>query len=313
MCSLVQSSGAASLRFWGKIKGSEKDYYVAEGTLEGGGEEGGEEGGEQSEPRGSGVNQFVYWVCNSPLGEWTKLPDLKPSQILQARGIKVSFTGDIDRKIYTNPFYFESEKIYLRAQIARISASTTLIPKGLYRFVEESTRDIEENTPEEGELEKPSTKAMSSLDMWLHHTPSILKQGRVKHLDPVPGPGDEEVEPEELMKREVDKDPWEPRLKPVTSDTAAKGGLPAWVLRSYNLETDQIDPKTGKVSLNYGTIVIRSQWWPGAYCFYNQGRNLQIYVGDGQKNEPSNVSYYPVTPPVMMEEREERVCYTEPA
>jgi hypothetical protein len=28
----MQKSGASSLRFWGKIKGSEMDYYVAEGT-----------------------------------------------------------------------------------------------------------------------------------------------------------------------------------------------------------------------------------------------------------------------------------------
>ena len=41
-------------------------------------------------------------------------------------------------------------------------------------------------------------------------------QGKTKHSEPKPGPGEEELEPEELMKREVDKDPWEKRLKPVT-------------------------------------------------------------------------------------------------
>ena len=106
MKGLIAKTGAANLRFWGKIKGTEADYYVAEGTLEAG--EGGEEEGatEVAEPRGQGVNKFVYWVCNSPLQEWVQLSDLKPSNIMTARQIKHTFSGDINRLIYTNPFYF---------------------------------------------------------------------------------------------------------------------------------------------------------------------------------------------------------------
>jgi hypothetical protein len=44
------------------------------------------------------------------------------------------FTGDLNRAIYTNPYFFGKEKHYLRAQIARISHSTTLCPKGQYRM-----------------------------------------------------------------------------------------------------------------------------------------------------------------------------------
>lgn len=36
--------------------------------------------------------------------------------------------------------------------------------------------------------------------MWLHFYPSILNQGRMKHLEPKPTPGQEDIEPEELMK-----------------------------------------------------------------------------------------------------------------
>jgi len=49
------------------------------------------------------------------------------------------------------------------------------VPKGLLRFQEENDREIEDNNPEEGELVKPSTKEMAWMDMWQHHTPSILK------------------------------------------------------------------------------------------------------------------------------------------
>ena len=154
----------------------------------------------------------------------------------------------MDEKIYTNPFYFDSEKIYLRGQIARINASCTLAPKGLHRFVEESTRDIEDNTPEEGEIVKPSVQDMGWIDSWQHFTPSILLQGRLTHKEGKPLEGEEEVEPEELLRREVKKDPWEPRLKPISRDKKIKGGMPAWVLRTYNSSETYIDAKTGKSS-----------------------------------------------------------------
>ena len=67
------------------------------------------------ESRGSGVNKFVYWACNGPMGVWTLLPDLKPIDIKNARAIKCNFSGNLDHKICTNPFYFETEKVYLRA------------------------------------------------------------------------------------------------------------------------------------------------------------------------------------------------------
>ena len=47
--------------------------------------------------------------------------------------------------------------VYLRAQIARITASTTLVPKTIYKFAEETNeREIEEYVPEEGEFVKPT-------------------------------------------------------------------------------------------------------------------------------------------------------------
>jgi hypothetical protein len=171
---LTKDSGATSLRLWGKIRGTCKDYYVVEGTLAGVEDAEGGEGGapvEGLEARGSGVNKFVYWVTNSPIDAWTILPDLKPNDIINARTIKYAISGNIDGKIYTNPFYFDTEKTYLRAQIARITQSTTLTPKGIFKFLEETEeRDIVENTPEdgEGEMPKPATEVMCKLDNWLH-------------------------------------------------------------------------------------------------------------------------------------------------
>jgi len=53
-----------------------------------------------------------------------------------ARSTKVAFTGNLDKKLFTNPFVDgkKPEKFLLRAQIARISHSTTLVPLGVLRL-----------------------------------------------------------------------------------------------------------------------------------------------------------------------------------
>ena len=62
------------------------------------------------------------------------LPDLTPEDLQASKEIKVLFTGDLNRKIVTNPFFFKTEKEYLRSVIARISFSTTLVPKGVWKL-----------------------------------------------------------------------------------------------------------------------------------------------------------------------------------
>ena len=143
--------------------------------------------------------------------------------------------------------------------------------------------------------------------MWVHYNAGILIQGRTKHAEPKAS-GDEEVDPEEAMKKEVAKDPWDARLKQVGTDTKTKGGLPAWIIRSYENEEFV---NSGKV-VNYGTVVVKSLWWPGSFNFYNNGRVQQIYVGDGQKNEPAGRSFFPINPPKMVDDLPEKKCYDEP-
>lgn len=201
------------------IRGTQRDYYIAEGELgEGGeGEEGEVERPPEFEAKGTGVNTNTYWVSHSSFGAWTKLPDLSPSDIAAARTIKVLFTGDLERTIYTNPYFFGKEKDYLRAQIARISHSTTLTPRGAWRFKEDSNREIEENAPEEGDMVMPTTLEMNNVGMWLHWKDGILQCCRTAHMEPTDLP--EDVEPEEAMKQIVAADPFDEKLKPITADS----------------------------------------------------------------------------------------------
>lgn len=131
------------------------------------------------------MNKFTYFVTPDSLSAWSRLPDISPKDIAASRQIKVLFSGDLNRNIFTNPFFAGQEKHYLRAQIARITHSTALLPKGIMKLVEDSPREIEENTPEEGELVYPTTEAMSKPEMWVHANLNILKNCRTAHLDPV--------------------------------------------------------------------------------------------------------------------------------
>jgi len=81
------------------------------------------------------------------------------------------------------------------------------------------------------------------LSNWVHLVPSILNQGRTTHIEGKPLEGEEEVEPADLLAREVKKDPWEPRLKPISDDACHKGGTPAWILRTYGIKDAFLNPQ----------------------------------------------------------------------
>jgi radial spoke head protein 4/6 len=80
---LTVSADAANLRLWGKIRGTERDYYVAEGSSQQGALD---TEGTDIEGRGTdGVNKFAYWASNSPAGPWVVLPDLTAEDLRRAK------------------------------------------------------------------------------------------------------------------------------------------------------------------------------------------------------------------------------------
>ncbi len=76
---------------------------------------------------------FLFFIAGAP---WVKLPIVTPAQIFQARLIRHFFTGDLNKEILSYPAYPGTEKNYLRAQIARISATTHVSPAGKFKFSE---------------------------------------------------------------------------------------------------------------------------------------------------------------------------------
>jgi hypothetical protein len=78
-------------------------------------------------------NIFLFLLAGAA---WVKLPIVTPAQIFQARLVKHFFTGDLNKEIISYPAYPGTEKNYLRAQIARISAATHVSPAGKFKFSE---------------------------------------------------------------------------------------------------------------------------------------------------------------------------------
>ena len=311
---LATESSATLVRFFGKIQGTKQDYYIAETQVEA--EEDGEleEREPDFEPKGTGVNVYTYFVAKSSMSEWTRLPDISPSEIKAARAIRVLFSGELDRYIYTNPFFFGQEKVYLRAQIARITQSTALIPKGVQRTVEDNDRETEENAPEEGDMVFPTTRAMADPAMWVHKNLNILKNCRTAHAEPEEPEGAEEWDAEAEKKKIEQADPYDPRLKQITKDAqialtkTQKQG--SWVVRLMGDKTEYAHPSKKNAVICNGVVVVRSLQWPGAYSFYQNETWHQVYLGTGHKFEQA--SCYPVTTPKVLDDPEEFPLGPEP-
>ena len=150
------------------------------------------------------------------------------------------FSGDLERDIVCNPFFFGKEKHLLRAQIARIVHSTALVPKGSYKLNEENDRDIDEVVPEEDSKVDPlpSTREAAKLSAWVHFNASILKNNRTAHDEPpeeAPEGFEGEWDPEKAMEEMKKADPFEPRLKGIDQDEkVSMGGKmkhSPWVVR----------------------------------------------------------------------------------
>ena len=121
---------AKKVRFWGKILCSRKDVYVIEVKANKGEDFANVE---KADPHGKGLNENVYWIAQDLLGEWQKLPDVKPTDIQNARKIKKMLTGNLSANVGSYPFFSGKESTLLRAQIARITAATVVVPGGVFK------------------------------------------------------------------------------------------------------------------------------------------------------------------------------------
>ena len=288
-------SGADSLRFVGKIYGTKSDYWLCAGRLNQA-----EEAPTDStvEPRGTGVNSLVYWVTDNLLNDWIQLPDCKPQWIVQARKIRHSFSGDLNSGIESNPQFDGQERHLLRATLARIFASTAIVPAKMYT-IDEETNEMKFDE----EFVMGDTETLKALTEWGNVHPIILQGGRTTHLPPANTTNDPEFDADAELAKLQESDPTVDRFRDIEQHEGYGEGRPSWISKVVGdtQQYNQAPPKEGTVS--YAVNVIKSLRWPGAVTVAKGGKFTNIYVGYGLKKGAS--SYNPIEPPPICDDPEE--------
>ncbi|XP_065882304.1 radial spoke head protein 6 homolog A-like [Dysidea avara] len=332
---LTVTEPLSTVRFWGKVFGLEANYYIAEAEYqEGEGEEEEEDTPQQEqsqeddqqddadedgegkqedvlpkpdwkppptipkEANKTGTNKKTYFVCNEPDGNWTKLPSITPVQITHAREIRKLCTGRLDAPVTSFPPFPGEECHYLRAQIARISATTQISPTNYYMFDEEDEADDDEAVrdsyivnPDFDGL-RAAELADDSLTNWCHHVQYILPQGRCTWFNPVQKAEDEFEDEEDEEEKEQPEEP-EPEIGPQLLTSISEDDkvdhMPAWSCRLSSGLVPQ-----------YAIAIVSSNLWPGAHTFGFNKTFENVYIGWGLKYQSG--SFNPQLPPTVQEE-----------
>ena len=276
---LSSTLSGGSVTFFGKIYGTKKDYYIAEGTdIEPASDANYEN--DMEKRKEDGFNRNVYFVTNDLCEKWVELPDVKPKQIILSRKIKYMFTGELNRKIHSNPD-FNGEERHL--------------PEAPYKMLTQAEKP-----------KKFTNEILCDLNYWIHYPPGVLNCGRVSHIiDDAP----EGIEPEDYKKKIIEKDPFDKRLEPVANDKKIKIGIlgsedylymnPWRIEQEYEdnvyinpyiklldetqPDFDPLEQKENK--MNYSCIVVKSLRWPGAFNisfvnFFGFSAGVNILKGD---------------------------------
>jgi len=332
---LVDNHLLQHVRLWGKVLGTEQNYYVAEVEYREGEEEE-EEEEEEAEPEQdedtlekeegdedeeteeddtpkpawkpppvtpkeearTGVNKKTYFVCNEPGKPWKKLPNVTPQQLVNARKIKKFFTGRLDAPVVSYPPFPGNESNYLRAQIARIGAGTHVSPHDYYQFDAEEEED-EEEAQRDNFVENLDFEGIPVRDLC---DPSL--QNWVHHVQHILPQGRctwwNPVQKNEDDFEEEDEE----EEKEEVDEPEPEVGPPLLTPLSEDAEVDSMPPWTPKMSTNiipqYAISVLKSNLWPGGYAFCIEKKFENVYIGWGHKYSAENFNPTPV-PPIMEE------------
>ncbi|ORX48989.1 hypothetical protein BCR36DRAFT_371054 [Piromyces finnis] len=345
MQKLMNEKGLKSMRFWGKIYGTIKNYYIVEADQkeedddeevygdddivnqeeeeanlgdENENENENENNDNKNENEGdenevqesqieepeypvpkikikkpnplskeikSGINKYVYYVCNYVGGPWYRLADVIPEKLQLSRKIRKYFTGELNHEIISYPPFEGSEAQYLRCQIARISAATTICPAGYYVF------DTEDGEPEDTDGPQPiivsteyealSNDQLLDLSNWVHHVPYILPQGRTLWENPFGSEEDEENDEENSEEEDNDEENEAEKVEPETgpqllspiSQDDENDDIPSWVSKFCSRT----------LAPQFNPVCISSTRWPGAHTVALSDKFSSIYIGDGMK------------------------------
>jgi len=252
------------LRFFGKIFTRTTPYYVLEGLQN----EEAEDIDPTKQEGKEGPNKYAYWVSQSiEACEWIKLPNVTMSQIVTARLTKKLLTGSLDAPVAAYPPFDGVEKNLLRAQIARISAATSISPDGYFALSEDEPPVANPAEPEViNEAFPKSSHELKDPEAWKHHEIGLNVQGRVQPMPEVLDDAGEPIVPEEEVSS------FHP-LQGIESEH--------WTFRN--------SPGGAGMGSN-SMILARSLRWPGAVALAYGRKFINIYIGNGVVNDSTKRS-----------------------
>lgn len=308
-CSLrklaADSPSIESLRLWGKILGTEGDYYVAEGVLQSIPKVPNPDGEPEKqfvlpdspefdiEPRGQGANTFTYWISAGGCAPWVRLPAARASHIVASRAIKRLMTGNADSPVLSMPWFPGKERHLLRSQIARISASCTLAPSGYYEPDEEAGEGKIKETENPAES-FPAPDALCTDAAWVHRMQCLNKIGKCSYpeIDAITDSLGEGITPEQTKslktlaaKQEAEGDA-KGLLAGIEADLSEvkpegdEGNVVAW---SFKVFGDKGIYKFNDADKSHQVTAARSMIWPGAATVAQGTRFANIYIGYATK------------------------------
>jgi len=299
-----ESPSIESLRLWGKVLGTEGDYYIAEGVLKSVPKVVNPDGTAAApvlpdspdfdiEPRGEGANCFTYWVSTGPCSPWMRLPSVRASQILAARNMKRLMTGKLDSPVLSMPWFPGKERHLLRAQIARISASCTLAARGWYELDEEAgDNNLKESEDPAGSF--PAQEEMASDAGWVHRMQCLNKIGKCSYpdVDAITEALGEGITTEQsqalkaISAQNEAEGEAKPTLSGIDGDLAEvkpdgdEGNVVAW---SFKVFGDKGLYRFGDADKSHQVTAARSMIWPGATSVAQGTRFANIYIGYATK------------------------------
>ena len=316
-----------NITFFGKIFGSEKDYYVVEAT-EIDPPENFNYDNDMEKRKEDGVNRNVFYVTNDLSEKWIELPDVKPSQIRASRLIRYTITGNLENPIYSNPTFIGNEKHFLRCIIARIYHGAKLMPSINHYTIEDQESPFKPLTPAD-KAKQLKYKDLINMENWIHFPPGILNCGRVSHMTEDPPEG---VDPDEFKKQVIAKDPFDKRMQKISEDKAIfinqKLKINSWRIEYGNEDNIYInpyiklldetqpdfDPNEQKDNMaNFLAIGVKSLRWPGAVNIWTGKETYFFYFGNGQKYlEINDKPYVFKDLPTIPMDRKDKIDQPEP-
>jgi radial spoke head protein 4A len=256
MKKLLVESNAVSLRFWGKIFGTESDYYIIQGSLK---------NYPLTNPKpyiesrgNEGLNRYTFWVSNSLLEGWSELPDITASQLIASRNFKYYLTGNLNSKVRAFNNFPGKEAHLLKCQILRIMHSSSIVPEGYLKINENFQDDLAGKITEYADVDyQPgSLEDMKTEDKWVHEYAFIYNNGKII-FDTSQEEGLTTVD----RLRKIGDDEGYKKLDKEGNPEEAK----YWKIKVVG---DQMQYTREAGPTSYAAVVINNTRWPGTYCVW---------------------------------------------